>query len=150
MRTTNVPPIMIVEDRDDDYEATVRALKNDGRLHNNPIRFETAESAMAYLFGWPPYQSGDHPRPAIILLDLNLPGAGGTAMLNKLKEDPQHSDIPVVVLTTSSDRADIERCYKAGANTFVSKPVEAGAFLTAIQSLRDYWFEVAILPGSAK
>lgn len=150
MRPVSVPPIMIVEDSDDDYEATVRALKKDGRLHNDLIRFETAETAMAYLFGWPPYESGEDPRPSVILLDLNLPGAGGTAMLNKLKADPQLADIPVVVLTTSSDQADIERCYKAGANTYVAKPVDVTAFIKAIQNLRDYWFEVAILPGAAK
>ena len=50
------------------------------------------------------------------------------------------------MLTTSSDERDIEKCYQAGANSYVKKPVDLGGFVSAIQRLKDYWFEIVILP----
>ena len=50
------------------------------------------------------------------------------------------------MLTTSSDERDIEKCYQAGANSYVKKPVDLGGFVCAIQRLKDYWFEIVLLP----
>jgi two-component system response regulator len=147
MNSPDAQLVMIVEDSDDDYEATERALKKDGRLANPLIRFENAEEALSYLFrrdSYAPLPSA--PRPGLILLDLNLPGSGGAALLKAVKLDPDLAVIPIVVLTTSSDPADVERCYRAGANSYITKPVNLDGFFNAIQELRRYWLEVAILP----
>ena len=82
----------------------------------------------------------------MILLDLNLPGTDGRDVLAEIKRDEHLKLIPVVVLTTSSDERDIEKCYQAGANSYMKKPVDLGGFVSAIQRLKDYWFEIVILP----
>jgi len=67
-------------------------------------------------------------------------------VLETIKRERHLRKIPVIVLTTSSDERDIESCYAAGANSYVEKPVDLGGFMQAIQRLKDYWFEVVILP----
>jgi two-component system response regulator len=82
----------------------------------------------------------------LILLDLNLPGTDGREVLEEIKNDPKLRTIPVIVLTTSSDGEDIEKCYRAGANSYIQKPVDLDGFFAAIQRLKNFWFEVALLP----
>jgi two-component system, response regulator len=138
--------ILLVEDSPEEYEATVRALKKAG-LANPIVRCEDGDEALDYLFRRGRYADpAAAPRPGIVLLDLNLPGTDGREVLAAVKADDDLRSIPVVVLTTSTDERDIERCYQAGANSYVKKPVDLGGFMTAVQRLRDYWFEVVILP----
>jgi two-component system response regulator len=82
----------------------------------------------------------------LILLDLNLPGTDGREVLGEIKQDEGLKRIPVLVLTTSTDERDIDKCYQMGANSYVKKPVDLDGFMTSIQRLKDYWFGVAILP----
>jgi len=135
--------ILIVEDSDDDFYATLRAFKRDGNLSNPLHRCEDGQEALDYLnTPW----SDEHLKPAIILLDLNLPGLDGRRVLKKIKQDKRLCNIPVVVLTTSNDEKDIEECYDLGANTYIQKPVKLDSLFEAIQKLKDYWFQIAILP----
>ena len=139
-------PILLVEDSPEDFEITVRAFRKTN-IANPIFRCVDGEDALDYL-----YQRGAYaapalaPRPAIILLDLNLPGTDGREVLAEIKQVDHLKDIPVVVLTTSADEVDIENCYRAGANSFVQKPVDLAGFITAIQRLKDYWFEIVLLP----
>lgn len=143
-----VPAIMLVEDNPDDYEATVRSLRENRCM--NPIQWcRNGREALDRLglgraAGDPPA-----PLPAIMLLDLNMPGMDGRAVLQAVKADPHLRRIPVVVLTTSADERDIERCYEIGASSYVQKPVSFPGLTAAIRTLRDYWFGIAILPGKA-
>ena len=89
---------------------------------------------------------GAAPRPNIILLDLNLPGTDGKSVLHTIKGDRKLQKIPVIVLTTSNAEQDIERCYAAGANSYVQKPVDFEGFIRAVARLSDYWLEVSTLP----
>lgn len=138
--------ILIIEDSDDDYFATQKAFKKAGLL--NPIRrCSSGDQAIDYLFRRGEFAApGTAPRPAIILLDLNLPGLDGRDVLRLAKSDQQVRRIPIIVLTTSSSRQDIERCYADGANTYVQKPVDIEGFLQAVCRLRDFWLEIAVLP----
>ena len=138
-------PILIVEDSDDDYEATVRALKQDGPLVNPIRRCENGVEALEY---FKDLGGAENPRPGLVLLDLNMPGIDGRDVLKALKGDPRTRNIPVVVLTTSDDDWDINNCYEAGANTYIKKPVGLEGFFNALKALREYWLEVAILPRS--
>jgi two-component system response regulator len=136
--------ILIVEDSDDDYEATVRAFKKTGNLKNPLARVDNGQSALDFL-----NQQGEYdraPRPGIVLLDLNMPGIDGRTVLSEIKSSEKFREIPVVVLTTSSDERDIEACYAEGANTYITKPVDLEGFFKAIERLKEYWFEIAILP----
>ncbi len=138
--------ILLVEDNPEDYETTVRAFKNSG-IGNVVYRCSDGDEALDYL-----YRRGDYadpessPRPGVILLDRNMPGTDGREVLEELKNNENMKQIPVIVLTTSSDERDVAECYKAGANSYIQKPVDLEGFFRAIQRLKDYWFEIVILP----
>lgn len=146
MPTTPSQPILLVEDSPEDYEATVRAFRKSGL--KNPIhRCEDGEEALDYLFRRGRYADpGSSPYPGVILLDLNLPGTDGRQVLTEIKNDERLKTIPVVVLTTSLDERDIDACYRAGANSYIQKPVDIDGFVKAIERLNGWWFEVVILP----
>ena len=139
--------ILIIDDSDDDYDATVRALKKGRNLCNPLRRCENGKEALDYLFKEGRYaSSGDAPRPGIILLDLNMPGIDGRTVLTKIKGDPSLRSIPVIVMTNSNDEQDVRACYDMGANTYIQKPLDWPSFLDAINRLTEYWFEIALLP----
>lgn len=139
-------PILLVEDSPEDFEATVRALRRAG-LANPIFRCEDGDEALDFLYKRGRFADPKSaPRPGIILLDLNLPGTDGREVLTTVKADPALRSIPVVVLTTSTDERDIERCYHAGANSYVNKPVDLDGFLRAVQRLKEFWFEIVIVP----
>lgn len=139
--------ILIVEDNPEDYETTVRAFEKSGMF--NPIsRCEDGDDALDYLYRRGQYKDLQKaPRPSVILLDLNLPGTSGWEVLTEIKQHPELKQIPVIVLTTSSNQRDIQECYLAGANSYVQKPVNLAGFVNAIEKLKNYWFEIVILPN---
>lgn len=146
MTTPTSQPILIVEDSPEDYEAALRGLKKAG-LANPIFHCEDGEDALDFLYRRGRYANPeDSPRPGIILLDLNLPGTDGREVLAEIKCDPGLRTIPIIVLTTSTDEKDIEACYQAGANSYVHKPVGLAGFMTAIQRLKDFWFEIVVFP----
>ncbi|HTU57678.1 MAG TPA: response regulator, partial [Polyangiales bacterium] len=85
-------------------------------------------------------------RPALILLDLNMPGLDGRALLEIIKQDRMLRRIPVVILTTSTDARDIDRCYELGASTYIQKPVDFDGLIRVAKVIRDYWFGIALVP----
>ncbi len=131
-------PILIVEDSEDDFEATMRALKS-ANLHNPIIHALTGQEAIDIL-------NGNSKKPGLILLDLNMPGLDGRKTLAIIKQDEALKKIPVVILTTSNDERDVTECYELGANTYIQKPVDLDGLFGAIRRLKEYWFEIAILP----
>jgi CheY-like chemotaxis protein len=150
MVENNSQLILIVEDNDDDYFATMRAFKKANFA--NPVRRCTnGDQALDYLFQRGEFSApGTATRPGLILLDLNLPGTDGRSVLHTIKAAPELQKIPVVVLTTSNTEQDIEQCYAAGANSYVQKPVDFEGFIRAIARLSEYWLEVSILPKGGK
>jgi CheY-like chemotaxis protein len=139
-------PILVVEDSPEDYETTLRAFRRAG-LRNRMLRCETGDEALDFLHRRGRYADPlMSPRPAIILLDLNLPGTDGRDVLVEIKRAEPLAPIPVVVLTTSSDTRDVQACYAAGANSYVQKPVDLDGFMEAMRLLSEYWFDVVILP----
>ena len=148
-RVNSAQTILIVDDSDDDYDATVRALLKDKNMKNPLHRCEDGRQALDYLF-----RRGDYRRPkaavrpGIILLDLNMPGIDGRKVLAEIKGDAKLKSIPVIIMTNSDDERDIECCYEMGANTYIRKPLNWSSFFEAMQRLKEYWFEIAILPKS--
>lgn len=138
---SEVQPILIVEDSEDDYDATKRAFSK-ANLRNPIHRAASGEEALKYL------QQGEACHPGIILLDLNMPGLDGRQTLKLIKQNPALKQIPVVVLTTSDDERDVKGCYELGANTYIQKPVDFDGLIAAIKQLKEYWFEFALLPKS--
>jgi two-component system response regulator len=131
--------ILIVEDSPDDFDAAKRAFTA-ANLRNPLKHVSSGEAAVEYL------RAVDSPRPSLILLDLNMPGLDGRRVLRIIKQSAELKDIPVVVLTTSDDDRDVSACYEAGANTYIQKPVDFDGLIGAIRQLKEYWFEIALLP----
>jgi two-component system response regulator len=142
----NPQNILLVEDSEDDYEATIRAFKKSNMA--NPVTWcQSGQAALDYLHGVGAYTNrADRQTPGLILLDLNMPGIDGRKTLNLIKEDNDLCKIPIVILTTSADERDINACYQMGANTYIQKPVSFEGLIEAIKRLKEYWFEIAILP----
>jgi CheY-like chemotaxis protein len=88
----------------------------------------------------------DAPRPALVLLDLNLPRRRGLEVLADLKADPDLRTIPVVVLTTSQAQQDIQCSYQLHTNAYVVKPIDAGQFSAAIGQIDDFFLTLATQP----
>lgn len=89
----------------------------------------------------------DAPRPHLILLDLNLPGRSGHEILQEIKADESLRGIPVIVLSTSEAERDVVRSYNLGANSFISKPMDADDFTHHIHTMETYWFDIVRLPA---
>ena len=149
MMSTPNQPILLVEDSPEDFEATRRALQKSG-LRNPVYRCADGDEALDFLHRRGVFADpATSPRPGIILLDLNLPGTDGREVLSDIKQDERLKQIPVIVLTTSSDERDVDACYRAGANSYIQKPVDMDGFIKAIERLNDFWFEVVILPRNS-
>ena len=138
-RQRDMQQILIVDDSPDDFEATKRAFAK-VNLVNDVKHVASGEAALAYL------RSETEKRPGLILLDLNMPGLDGRKTLEIIKRTPNLKNIPVVILTTSNDERDINACYEFGANTYVQKPVDFDGLISAVKRLKQYWFEIALLP----
>ncbi len=138
--------ILLVEDSDEDYYITDRAFKKAG-VANHLYRCVDGADALDYIFQRDKYSDPTSaPRPNVILLDLNLPKVDGREVLKAIKSNDDLRHIPIIVLTTSIDEKDVKYCYQMGANSYIQKPVSLDRFLEAIRRLKDYWFEIVILP----
>jgi len=87
-----------------------------------------------------------HPRPDLILLDLNMPKMGGKAALAEIQSDSCLRSIPVIILTTSQEECEVHRCYELGAKTYIVKPLSFDKLVEIMHSLHLYWSDVARLP----
>ena len=138
-------PLLLVEDSPEDRETTSRALKKAGVTQ--PILFcVSGDDALDFLHLRGKYAGTERVRPAVILLDLNMPGTDGREVLAEIKSTAALKSIPVVVVTTSRDERDIHTCYDAGCNAYIRKPVDLAAFMQSMKRVADFWFAEAILP----
>jgi len=127
--------ILLVEDNPDDEALTLRAFKKSD-IRNEVVVLRDGAEALAYLF---PGNGDTVPRPALILLDLNLPKVGGLEVLRRMRADERTQLIPVVVLTSSKLDEDILDSYRNGANAYVRKPVNFADFAEAVRTLGVFW-----------
>jgi CheY-like chemotaxis protein len=117
------------------------------------MRFGDGQEALDYFFGEPPGAAPAPPRPSrdelanfVVLLDLKMPRVDGFEVLRRLKESPSTAALPVIVLTTTDDPREIERCYELGCNVYITKPVEYDAFIEAVRRL-GFFLQVVKLPA---
>ncbi len=85
--------------------------------------------------------------PDLILLDLNLPGVHGQEILVEIKTDPRLQHIPVIVLSSSTAKADVMDAYRAHANAYVAKPTQFSQFVALVGSINTYWVGAVLLPS---
>ena len=132
--TKSNPPILLVEDNPVDIDLTIRAFARH-KLANPVLVARDGEEALAWIPRW---EAGET-KPAVILLDLNMPRIDGLTVLKALKTHPEHRDIPIVVLTTSKEDRDISKAYELGANSYIVKPVDFDNFMDVAQQIELYW-----------
>src|SRR5436853_7281216 len=119
-------PILYAEDDENDVFLMERVIS---KLQiPNPLRVvQDGKLAIAYLAGNPPYEARtENPLPAVLIMDLSMPGKHGLEVLKWVKNQPALMDIPVVVLTSSNQESDIERAYEGGASGYFVKPGDPG------------------------
>ncbi len=130
--------VLLVEDNPDHAEFAERALARNGDAAVTWVK--NGEDAIAFLCHegtWAAYQG---PLPSLIVLDLSLPKLDGHGVLQRVKHDDRLRQIPVVVLSTSSNANDIASSYRLGANSYVVKSGDFGR----LEAIRDYWFDVNV------
>jgi two-component system response regulator len=131
--------ILLVEDNPDDEELTLMALSK-SKIANEVVVARDGVQALDYLFGTGQYQGRDsRQQPAVVLLDLNLPRVNGVEVLKQMRADPRTVLVPVVVLTSSNEEADILRSYRVGANSYIRKPVDFKRFTETVRQMGLYW-----------
>ena len=131
--------ILLVEDDPDDVLLIRRAFTKAGVLDSMQIVGD-GEGAVDYLGGSGAYSSRERfPLPAVILLDLKLPRKSGFEVLEWIRAQPGLRRIPVVVLTGSDQRSDVDRAFDAGANSYLVKPVGLDALTEMMKTLNLYW-----------
>ncbi|MEQ8881619.1 MAG: response regulator [Cyclobacteriaceae bacterium] len=133
--------VLLIEDNPDDAALAIRALKE--FMTNEIVWLKDGEEAMNFLFGKERYKGRDiSVKPKVILLDLKMPKVDGTELLQILRMDNLTKNIPVVVMTSSKEDADLKKCYDYGVNSYVVKPIDFGQFIKAAQQISMYWLLV--------
>jgi two-component system, response regulator len=131
--------ILLVEDNPDDIDLTIRAFQKNN-IGNKIIVARDGVQALDYLFGTGVYADRDvKDLPVVVLLDLKLPKINGMEVLKRIRWNELTSLLPVIILTSSAEEADLVNSYKLGANSYVRKPVNFKDFQEAIKLLGLYW-----------
>ena len=135
------PVVLVIEDSDDDFYLLQRAFnKVDGCTEIVHIR-EGAE-AIQHLDNARQKQNS----PALLLLDLKLPGVSGFDVLKWVRNDPTFKLLPVNILSSSGEPADVRKAFELGANAFTVKPMGLGEYDDLVRTLLKFWFELGQLP----
>lgn len=131
--------ILFVEDSLDDAALTIRAFNKSGFTNKLHHVIDGAE-ALDFLYCRGKYQDrSPEDFPKLILLDLKMPKVSGLQVLEKIKTDLRLKSVPVVMLTSSNQGPDIERCFALGANSYIVKPVDSTNFFHAVKEIGLYW-----------
>jgi CheY-like chemotaxis protein len=140
-------PTILFADADPAYRDMARDALIEGRSPSD-LRFASdGQDLLDYLL-----LRGTHldpissPRPALIVLDLNLPKLGGIEAVRSIKSNPELRRIPVVALTADGDPEAVAAAYDAGVNTYLSKPVTFLALVKLMKVFTAYWLDTALLP----
>lgn len=141
MNDLSIHSILLVEDNPVDLDLTLRAFAK--RKMINPINVaRDGAEALNWITRW---ETGT-PWPSLILLDLKLPKVDGLEVLRQLKAHVQLRTIPVIILTTSDEDADIQKAYALGANSYIVKPVNFDKFMDVAVQVELYWCVLNKLP----
>lgn len=139
----HAPRILVVEDSDEDFAALQRVMRR-APTAVCLQRSTNADDALELLAPADPLEVTGV--PALVVLDLNLPGRDGRYVLREMRARHALRRVPVVIFSTSSRREDVEWCYENGANAYHVKGVDYEVFKRAVESFTHYWISLATLP----
>lgn len=131
--------ILLVEDNPKDVFLVQRALRK--AEISTPLQVVgDGDAALQYLSGESPYSNrAAHPLPVVVLLDLKLPRRSGAEVLTWIRQQPLLRRLPVVVLTSSREYADVNRIYDLGANAYIVKPTDFEQLVNVLKTLNLHW-----------
>jgi len=130
--------ILLAEDNPQDAELTLTAL-GEYNIANEVVVVTDGAQAIDYLYRRGNYSTRAEGNPAVVLLDLKMPKVDGLEVLRTIKQDEKLKTVPVVMLTSSREEADVVKSYSLGVNAYVVKPVDFQAFLDAVRQLGAFW-----------
>lgn len=126
--------IVLVDDDEGHVELVRRNLRRSG-VSNELVSFDNGASALDYVMRRGPHADRPGDGELLLLLDINMPGVDGVEVLRQVKANRETKQIPVVMLTTTDDPREVNRCYELGCNVYITKPVQPAAFIEAIKRL---------------
>jgi CheY-like chemotaxis protein len=141
-------PILLVEDNPDHAELTIDAIKN-SKVANPVVWVEHGEAALDYLHRRGQFSEREVGLPVLVLLDIKLPGIDGLEVLKAIRDDEALAPVPVVMLTTSTQEAEVLQAYAYHANSYIVKPMNFDDFYRRVQELNVYWTLANYSPASA-
>lgn len=136
--------ILLVEDDDGHALLVEKNLRRAG-LSNGFLRLKDGQEALDYFFNGDGAPSREKFESLVVLLDVNMPRVSGIDVLKRLKENEITASIPIIMLTTTDDPREIERCYDYGCNLYITKPVEYEAFIEAVRRL-GFFLQIIKVP----
>lgn len=125
--------VLLIEDNPDDERLTLRTLRRNNIMNEVVVACD-GEEALSYLFG-----ADSSPVPALVVLDLKLPGLPGLEVLRRIRLDPRTRAVPVVALTSSEDRTGVLAAYAAGCNSYIVKPTDPAEYADVVLQIGMYW-----------
>jgi CheY-like chemotaxis protein len=126
--------ILLAEDDDGHATLIQRNLTRSG-IVNRLVRVSDGQETLDYVRCTGPYAERERIHPLLLLLDINMPRVGGVDVLRQIKADEGTRNIPVIMLTTTDDPREVERCYHFGCSVYITKPVQYEAFIEAVKRL---------------
>lgn len=140
--------ILLVEDDDGHALLVEKNLRRAG-LSNGFLRLRDGQEALDYFFDGAVAPSRERFNSMVVLLDVNMPRVSGVDVLKRMKESEITANIPVIMLTTTDDPREIERCYDYGCNLYITKPVEYEAFIEAVRRL-GFFLQIIKVPANGR
>ncbi len=138
--------ILLVEDNPLHVELTLDTFR-EARVEGSIHVARNGQEALNYLFGREPYSNRqEYPLPALVLLDLKLPGIDGQEVLRQIKAAPLLKRLPVIILTSSREEVDLVQSYEGGANSYLVKPASVTSLLEVVREIDRYWLTLNVQP----
>ena len=140
---TSYGPVLLVEDHENDVLLLKHAFSKLAS-HIPLLVFKDGQAAWDYLVGT--HSTRGDRRPVLVLLDLKLPKKSGHEILSALRGTPELRKVPVIVMTSSKERSDIDRAYASGADFYLVKPVDSARLLEMAEAIHAHWVAVCSDP----
>jgi CheY-like chemotaxis protein len=131
-------PTILIADDDDGHAFLVEDNLRRGGVNTTYLRFCDGQEVLDFLTGRTAEPSFERDRPYLLLLDIRMPKVDGVTVLRKIKADPDLHKLPVIMLTTTDDPREVDRCHELGCNVYIHKPVSFDNFAIAIAQLGNF------------
>ena len=140
--------ILLAEDDDGHASLIQRNLKRAG-VANRVVRVRDGQEALDYIRGQGAHVGRPLTAPLLLLLDINMPKVDGVGVLHAIKADPATAQVPVIMLTTTDDPREVDRCYELGCSVYITKPLQYEEFVDALTRL-GMFLEIIKVPQAKK